>query len=87
MNDVFVDRLGNITIAGGVARLDFLRLESIDPEKQQLTMKPSTRLVIPLDGLMQAIEMLEKVREQMQRQSTPPANPDLLAPLAVEATN
>ena len=68
MQDLFVDRLGNVTLGNGVARLDFLRLESIDNEKQQITMRPSTRLVIPLDGLMQAIQMLEKLRDQIVKQ-------------------
>jgi len=68
MHDLFVDRLGNVTIGNGVARLDFLRLESIDNDKQQVTMNPSTRLVIPLDGLMQAIQMLEKARDQIVKQ-------------------
>jgi len=65
MHDLFVDRLGNVTFGNGVARLDFQRLESFDNEKQQVTMRPSTRLVIPLDGLMQAIKMLEKLRDQI----------------------
>lgn len=72
MQDIFVDRLGNVTVAGGVARLDFMRLESIDPEKQQAVLKPSTRLVIPFDGLMQAIQMLEKMREQLLKQAQEP---------------
>jgi hypothetical protein len=70
MQDLFVDRLGNVTVAGGVARLDFLRMESVDREKQEVVLKPSTRLVIPLDGLMQAIQMLEKVRDQMLKQAS-----------------
>ena len=68
MQDLFVDRLGNVTLGNGVARLDFLRLESVDNEKQQITLKPSTRLVIPVDGLLQAIQMLEKLREQIVKQ-------------------
>ncbi len=71
MQDLFVDRLGNVTIAGGVARLDFLRLESIDAEKKQIVLKPSTRLVIPLEGLMQAIQMLEQMREELLKQAPP----------------
>jgi hypothetical protein len=70
MQDLFVDRLGNVTVAGGVVRLDFLRLESVDRDKQEVVLKPSTRLVMPLDGLVQAIQMLEKVREQMLKQAS-----------------
>ena len=74
MNDLFVDRLGNVTIAAGVARLDFLRVESIDNEKKQVTFKPSIRIAIPLDGLVQTIQMLEQIKTQLAAQAAnPPA--------------
>lgn len=75
MSDLFVDRLGNIVIADGVARLDFLRLNEIDADKKQARMAPSVRLAIPLTGLIQAIEMLDKVRGQLvqKTQARPPA--------------
>jgi hypothetical protein len=78
MSDLFVDRLGNIVIADGVARLDFLRLSALDPEKKQARMVPSVRLVIPLTGLVQAIEMLDKVRGELvrQAQAVPAAAPE-----------
>ena len=69
MNDLFVDRLGNVTIAAGVARLDFLRVESIDNEKKQMTLKPSVRVAIPLDGLIQTIQMLENIKAQLVAQA------------------
>ena len=69
MQDLFVDRLNNVTVGNGVARLDFLRLEAVDNEKKELTYKPSTRLVIPLDGLMQAIQMLDQLRDQIAKQA------------------
>ena len=50
MSDLFVDRLGNVAIADGVVRLDFLRLVSVDPEIKQAKMEPSLRVVIPLTG-------------------------------------
>ena len=78
MSDLFVDRLGNIVIADGVARLDFLRLSALDAEKKQARMVPSVRLVIPLTGLVQAIEMLDKVRGELvrQAQAVPAAAPE-----------
>jgi hypothetical protein len=77
MQDLFVDRLGNVILGNNVARLDFLRLESVDSEKQQLALRPSTRLVIPLEGLLQAIQMLERLRDQINTQtgSTAPTTP------------
>ncbi len=69
MSDLFVDRLGNIVVADGVARLDFLRLSALDAEKKQARMAPSVRLVIPVNGLLQAIEMLDKMRGELLRQA------------------
>lgn len=69
MSDLFVDRLGNIVIGDGVARLDFLRLSALDAEKKQARMAPSVRLVIPVAGLVQAIEMLDKLRGELVRQA------------------
>lgn len=69
MSDLFVDRLGNIVIADGVPRLDFLRLSGLDAEKKQARMAPSVRLTLPVSGLLQAIEMLDKMRGELLRQA------------------
>lgn len=79
MQDLFVDRLGNVILGNNVARLDFLRFESVDNEKQQLALKPSTRLVIPLEGLLQAIQMLERLRDQINKQGAGTGSPALAA--------
>ncbi len=78
MSDLFVDRLGNIVVGDGVARLDFLRLSALDAEKKQARMAPSVRLVIPVSGLLQAIEMLDKMRGELLRQAQagPAAGPE-----------
>lgn len=68
MSDYFADRLGNITVAGGVVRLDFLRLTSLDPENQKAEMHPSLRLVMPMDGILQTIDMLDKMRDNLTKQ-------------------
>lgn len=85
MNDLFVDRLGNVTIAAGVARLDFLRVESIDNEKKQMTLKPSVRVAIPLDGLIQTIQMLENIKAQLVAQAANQSAPALGAAAAAPA--
>ena len=80
MSDLFVDRLGNIVIADGVARLDFLRLSALDAEKKQARMAPSVRLAIPVSGLLQAIEMLDKMRGELlrQAQAVPACTPEYI---------
>lgn len=71
MQDLFADRLGNVTIAAGVARLDFLRVETLNPEKKQVSFAPSIRLAIPVAGLMQMVQMLDQLRDEIAKQSTP----------------
>ena len=53
----------------GVVRLDFLRLVSVDSEKKQAKMEPSLRVVIPLQGFVQAVDMLDKVRAELVKQA------------------
>jgi hypothetical protein len=78
MSDLFVDRLGNVAIADGVVRLDFLRLASVDAEKKQARMEPVLRVVMPLPSFVQAVTMLDRVRAELLKQApagTPPAEP------------
>lgn len=65
MTDLYADRLGNVTIASGTVRLDFLRLTSIDPETKQARLDPALRLVLPVDGMMQTVEMLDRIRNEL----------------------
>ena len=69
MRDFFVDRFANLNIADGVARIDFVRVDSIDAEKKQANMSPSMRLAMPFDAFMQMTEQLAKVREEIIKKS------------------
>ncbi len=62
---VFADRLGNLTISNGVARLDFLTLKEFHKDTNQADFEVAFKLMIPADGLMQTIETLEKVKADM----------------------
>jgi hypothetical protein len=80
MQDLFAERLINMSINQGIARLDFARLESVDPQKNQATFTPALRLVMPLDAFMQAVEQMNHVRDdilkQAKAQSANQANPE-----------
>jgi len=80
MHDLFVERLGNIAISDGVARLDFLRLEATPEGKPSL--HPGIRLVIPLGALAQIHAMLGNLRDEMAKQNA--AAPAPAAEPAVE---
>ena len=62
MSDIFVDRFMKFNVSQGVVRLDFARIEDIDSAKNEVTMSPSTRLVMPMDGFMHFIDQAIKLR-------------------------
>ena len=65
MKDVFVDRFLKCTASQGVVRLDFGRVESIDNEKNEISVAPSTRLVLPMDGFVHFVEQAVQLRDQL----------------------
>ena len=65
MQDLFVDRLANVMILNNVARLDFIRVDSIDTATNQGQVSPSLRVAIPLDALMDMTQQLDQIREQI----------------------
>jgi hypothetical protein len=70
MRDFFVDRFANLSIADGVARIDFVRVENINAEKKQVTMSPSLRLALPFEAFMQMVEQFAKVREEIIKKNS-----------------
>lgn len=83
MQDLFVDRLGNVIVSGGVARLDFMRVRPGNPEKKEMVLEPSIRVAIPVDGLAQMIGMLEEMKKQIEKQGA--ARSSRKVPVAPEA--
>ncbi|MBI5922772.1 MAG: hypothetical protein HY847_14155 [Betaproteobacteria bacterium] len=53
MRDYYVDHLGNMTVQGSAARLEFMRMNSFDPEKKEAKLSPSLSLVMPIASLLQ----------------------------------
>ena len=68
MKDIFVDRFLKCTANQGVVRLDFGRVESIDNKKNEISVAPSTRLVMPMDGFVHFVDQAIKVRDQFLEQ-------------------
>jgi len=84
MKDVFVDRFLKCTASQGVVRLDFGRVESIDNDKNEISVAPSARLVLPMDGFVHFVDQAVQLRDQMLEQeknssqkSKKPKNSDL----------
>lgn len=66
--DLFADRLGNVTVADGVIRIDFLRLKEVDNENQKAQLEHTFRLVMPIEGMLQTVEALEQVKQGLIEQ-------------------
>lgn len=68
MKDVFVDRFLKCTASQGVVRLDFGRVESIDNDKNEISVAPSARLVLPMDGFVHFVDQAIQLRDQLLEQ-------------------
>lgn len=69
MSNYYADRLGNINVVGGVARLDFLRVKDIESDSKKVNLEEAFRLVMPLEGVMQTIEVLEQMKTELLKQN------------------
>jgi hypothetical protein len=68
MKDIFADRFMKCNVSQGVVRLDFGRVESIDHEKNEVSMSPSTRLVLPVDGFIHFAEQVDNLKKKLINQ-------------------
>ena len=69
MLDIFSERIVNVQIHQGIARLDFARLESVNPETKEVSLKPAMRLVMPLAAFMEMADHVGKIRENILKQA------------------
>lgn len=65
MLDLFADRITNVQIHQGIARLDFARVENVNPETKEIKMKPAMRVAMPLAAFMEMAEHIGKIRESI----------------------
>ena len=68
MKDIFADRFMKCNVSQGVVRLDFGRVENIDHDKNEVSMSPSTRLVLPVDGFIHFAEQVAQLKEKLVKQ-------------------
>lgn len=68
MLDLFAERIVNVQIHQGIARLDFARLESVNAETKEVMMKPAMRVVMPLAAFMEMADHIGKIRENVIKQ-------------------
>jgi hypothetical protein len=68
MKDIYVDRFMKCNVSQGVVRLDFGRVESIDHEKNEVSMTPANRLVMPVDSFIHFAEQVAQLKDKLVSQ-------------------
>ena len=68
MKDIYIDRFLKCNVSQGVVRLDFGRVENIDHDKNEISMSPSSRLIMPVDSFMHFAEQVEQLKEKLESQ-------------------
>ena len=76
MKDIYADRFLKCTASQGVVRLDFGRVENIDNEKNEISMTPSARLILPMDSFSHFVDQVVQLRDKMQDKDMTGIEPD-----------
>ena len=71
--ELFADRIGDITVANGMVRIEYLSLKTQDPETQAMEVSVAHLLVIPLTSFKEIVgrqtRLLEKLVEQSENKT------------------
>lgn len=74
--DLFADRIGDITVGNGMVRIEFLSLKTQNADTQEIEFVASHRLVVPLASFKEIVRrqsnLLEKLTEQAEQQPKEP---------------
>ena len=63
--DLFADRIGDITVANGMVRIEYLSLKTQDPKTQEMEFSVSHRLVIPLTSFKDIVGRQTRLLEKL----------------------
>lgn len=64
--DIFVDGIGNINVTGNIVRIDLVALQpQLKSENGQPVVATSQRIVMPLDGFLQGINLQQNIVQQL----------------------
>jgi len=83
MTTYFCDGLKEVTVVNGVVRLEFHRLEAVQRgQNRELQPVVEFSVALPVQGFMQALGVLESVRQRFAEQGIipPPGSTDAGAP-------
>jgi hypothetical protein len=64
--DIFADGIGNINVTGNIVRMDLVSLQpQLKGEKGEPVFANTQRIVMPLDGFVQAVALQENIVQQL----------------------
>lgn len=64
--DIFVDGISNINVTGNIVRIDFAALQpQLKNENGQPVFANSQRIVMPLDGFLQSMNLQQNIIQQL----------------------
>ena len=64
--DMFADGIGEITLAGGMVRMDLVSLKgSQNNSEEQPKLVPTQRIVMPPDGFLRSFSAMENLVKQL----------------------
>jgi len=79
MATYFCDGIKEVTILNGVARIEFHRLQTTGSTTPNRDVQAVTEMIValPTQGFLQALSVLERVRDQLVREGViKPASPE-----------
>lgn len=72
--ELFADRIGDITVANGMVRIEFLSLKTRNADSQEIEFSVSHRLVVPVSSFKEIVgrqtRLLDKLTEQTEQKPT-----------------
>lgn len=64
--DIFADGIGNINVTGNIVRIDLVSLQpQLKGEKGEPVFANTQRIVMPLDGFVQALSLQQNILQQL----------------------
>ena len=72
--ELFADRIGDITVANGMVRIEYLSLKTQDSETQEIKYSVSHRLVIPLTSFKEIVNRHNRLIEKLAEQASQPSS-------------
>lgn len=86
--DIFVDGIGNINVTGNIVRIDLVALQpQMKSENGQPVFATSQRIVMPLDGFLQSMNLQQNIIQQLVQAGVLKVNAVQNAPAAPIAAN